>query len=220
MIEFAATVFVTFLVIIDPLGTVPLFVALTYRQPRENRRRVATRSTAIAAITLIVAAFAGRAVLHAMGIGLPAFRIAGFRIAGGLLLLLLSIDMVFARHSGIRSPTDTETEEAEASTDVAIFPIAIPLLAGPGALTSIILLMGRTDGQFLLQVTVIAMALLVLGLCLVTFLFAIPLMDRLGLTGINVIGRVFGIVLAALSVQYILDGLADVLDSFPILAHA
>jgi multiple antibiotic resistance protein len=215
MIEFAATVFVTFLVIIDPLGTLPLFVALTYRQPRENRRRVATRSTAIAAITLIVAALAGRAVLHAMGIGLPAFR-----IAGGVLLLLLSIDMVFARHSGIRSPTDTETEEAEGSTDVAIFPIAIPLLAGPGALTSIILLMGRTGGQFLLQVTVIAMALLVLGLCLVTFLFAIPLMDRLGLTGINVIGRVFGIVLAALSVQYILDGLADVLNSFPIPAHA
>jgi multiple antibiotic resistance protein len=214
MIEFAATVFVTFLVIIDPLGTVPLFVALTYRQPRENRRRVATRSTAIAAITLIVAALAGRAVLHAMGIGLPAFR-----IAGGVLLLLLSIDMVFARHSGIRSPTDTETEEAEASTDVAIFPIAIPLLAGPGALTSIILLMGRTGGQFLLQVTVIAMALLVLGLCLVTFLFAIPLMDRLGLTGINVIGRVFGIVLAALSVQYILDGLADA-PNFPIPAHA
>jgi small neutral amino acid transporter SnatA (MarC family) len=121
MLEFAATVFVTFLVIIDPIGMLPLFVALTYRQPKE-RRRIATRSIAVAAITLV---------------------------------------------------------------------------AGPGAMTSIILLMGRAGGDFPLQAVVIAMALFVLGLCLIAFLFAVPLMDRLGVTGINVVGRIFGVVLAA-----------------------
>jgi multiple antibiotic resistance protein len=204
MLEFAATVFVTFLVIIDPIGMLPLFVALTYRQPKE-RRRIATRSIAVAAITLVVVALVGHIVLRVLGISLPAFR-----IAGGLLLLLLSIDMVFARHSGIRSTTDAEAEEAEDSTDVAIFPLAVPLLAGPGAMTSIILLMGRAGGDFPLQAVVIAMALFVLGLCLIAFLFAVPLMDRLGVTGINVVGRIFGVVLAALAVQYIIDGVADV----------
>jgi multiple antibiotic resistance protein len=154
MIEFAATVFVTFLVIIDPIGTFPLFVALTYRRPKEQRRRIAMRSIAIAPITLIVVALAGSLVLRTLGIGLPAFR-----IAGGLLLPLLAVDMVLARHSGIRSTTEAETEEAEDSTDVAIFPLAIPLLAGPGAMTSIILLIGRTGGDLALQMVVIAMVL-------------------------------------------------------------
>jgi len=210
MLEFAATVFVTFLVIIDPVGMVPLFVALTHRQPKERRRRTATRSIALAAITLLVVALVGHLILHFLGISLPAFR-----IAGGLLLLLLSIDMVFARQSGIRSTTDAETEEAEDSVDVAIFPLAIPLIAGPGAMTSIILLIGRAEGDIILQAIVIALMLFVLGLCLVAFLFAIPLMERLGVTGINVVGRVFGIVLAALAVQYIIDGMTDVLMRLP-----
>jgi multiple antibiotic resistance protein len=210
MLEFAATVFITFLVIIDPVGVLPLFVALTHRQPSEQRRRTAIRSIATAAITLIVLAFAGHIVLRFLGIGLPAFR-----IAGGLLLLLLSVDMVFARQSGIRSTTAAETEEAEDSTDVAVFPLAIPLIAGPGAITSVILLMGQAQGDFILQTIVIALMLFVLGLCLVAFLFAIPLMDRLGVTGINVVGRVFGIVLAALAVQYVLDGVMEVLTNAP-----
>jgi multiple antibiotic resistance protein len=208
MLEFAATVFVTFLVIIDPIGLLPLFVALTHRRRKEQRRRIATRSIAVAAITLVVVALVGHTVLRFLGIGLPAFR-----IAGGLLLFLLSIDMVFVRHSGIRSTTAAETEEAEDSADVAIFPLAIPLIAGPGAMTSIILLMGRADGDLILQALVIALMLLVLGLCLAAFLLAIPLMERLGVTGINVIGRVFGIVLAALAVQYVIDGVTDVLAS-------
>jgi multiple antibiotic resistance protein len=185
-------------------------VAVTHRQPKGRRRRIATRSIAVAAVTLVVVALAGHMVLRFLGIGLPAFR-----IAGGLLLLLLSIDMVFARHSGIRSTTDAETEEAEDSTDVAIFPLAIPLIAGPGAMTSIILLMGQADGDLALQAIVIGVMLSVLGLCLATLLCAIPVMDRLGVTGINVVGRVFGIVLAALAVQYIIDGATDVLTSLP-----
>jgi multiple antibiotic resistance protein len=210
MIEFAAAVFITFLVIIDPIGMVPLFAVLTQRRSKELRRRTAIRSISVAAITLLVIAVIGQIVLRFLGIGLPAFR-----MAGGLLLLLLSIDMVFARQSGIRSTTDAETEEAEDSTDVAVFPLAIPLIAGPGAMTSIILLMGQTKGDFILQTIVIALMLFVLGLCLLALLFAVRVMERLGVTGINVIGRVFGVVLAALAVQYILDGLTEVLGILP-----
>jgi len=210
MLEFAATVFATFLVIIDPVGTLPLFVALTHRQRKEQRRITATRAIAVAAITLAVFALAGQLLLRLLGITLPAFR-----IAGGILLLLLSIDMVFARRSGIRWTTDAETEEAEESVDVAVFPLAIPLIAGPGALTSVILLMGRANGDIMLQAIVIGLMLLVLALCLLSFLFALPLMERLGVTGINVVGRVFGVVLAALAVQNVLDGATEVLTGLP-----
>jgi multiple antibiotic resistance protein len=210
MLEFAAAAVVTLVVIIDPVGTLPIFVALTHRQGRERRRRTATTSIAVAAVTLVAVALVGGMVLHLLGIGLPALR-----IAGGLLLLLLSIDMVFARQSGMRSPTEAETEEAADSADVAIFPLAIPLIAGPGAITSIILLMARAENDIILQAIVIALMLSVLGLCLAVLLLAAPLMDRLGVTGINVIGRVFGIVLAALAVQYIIDGTTDVLKSLP-----
>jgi multiple antibiotic resistance protein len=123
--------------------------------------------------------------------------------------------MVFARQSGIRSTTAAETEEAEDSTDIAIFPLAVPLIGGPGAITSVILLMGRAEGDLILQTVVIALMLFVLGLCLVAFLSSIPLLDRLGVTGINVVGRAFGIILAALAVQYVLDGIMEVLASSP-----
>jgi multiple antibiotic resistance protein len=210
MLEFAASVFVTFLVIIDPVGTLPLFVALTHRQGKEQRRRTATRSIAVAAITLAVFALVGQLILRLLGIGVPAFR-----IAGGILLLLLSIDMVFARKSGIRWTTAAETEEAEESVDVAVFPLAIPLIAGPGALTSVILLMGRAHGDLVLEAIVIGLMLLILGLCLVAFLLAMPLMDRLGVTGTNVVDRVFGVILAALAVQNVLDGATEVLANLP-----
>ena len=129
------------------------------------------------------------------------------------MLLLLSIDMVFARQSGIRSPTETETAEAAESSDVAVFPLAIPLIAGPGAITSLILLMGCAENDLVMQAIVIGLVLSVLRLTLATLLFAGPVMDRLGVTGINVIGRVFGIVLAALAVQYIIDGTTEALTS-------
>src|SRR5262249_27669738 len=177
---------------------------------RAQGRLHAIRSIAVAAATLAVFALVGQPLLRLLGITLPAFR-----IAGGILLLLLSIDMVFARKSGIRWTTAAETEEAEESVDVAVFPLAIPLIAGPGALTSVILLMGRAHGDIMLQAVVIGLMLLVLGLCLVSFLFALPLMDRLGVTGINVVDRVFGVVLAALAVQAVLDGATEVLTNLP-----
>jgi multiple antibiotic resistance protein len=210
MLEYAATVFVTLLVVVDPVAVLPMYLALTQRQSKERRRQTAIRAITVATSTMMVLAVAGDALLKLLGIGLPAFR-----IAGGLLLFRLSIDMVLARQSGLRSATEAETEEAEISYDIAVFPLGIPLIAGPGTMTSLILLMGRANGDVLMQGIVILDMLCVLALSLATFLFAAPLMDRLGVTGINVIGRVFGIVLAALAVQYVIDGVGDVLAVIP-----
>jgi multiple antibiotic resistance protein len=210
MLDYAATAFVSFFVIIDPVGVLPIFMLLTHGQTGRLRRETAIKSILVAAATLVAFALAGEFLLHLLGITLPAFR-----IAGGILLLLLSIDMVFARQSGIRTTTDVETQEAEDRTDVAVFPLAVPLIAGPGAITSVILLMGRAEGNIILQSLTIVLLLLVLGLCLIAFLFASRLMDVLGVTGVNVIGRVFGIILAGLAIQYVLDGAAGV---FPKLA--
>jgi multiple antibiotic resistance protein len=211
MLEYAATVFVTLLVVIDPVAVLPIYLALTQLQSKDRRRQTAIRAVMVATSTMMVLALTGDALLRLLGIGLPAFR-----IAGGLLLFLLSIDMVLARQSGLRSATEAETNEAEESYDVAVFPLGIPLIAGPGAMTSVILLMGRTNGDIVMEAIVIATMLAVLALSLATFVFAAPLMDRLGVTGINVIGRAFGIVLAALAVQYVIDGVGDVLAAAPV----
>lgn len=206
MTDFLISAFVTFFVIIDPLGMVPIYVSLTRGMSAPHRRRVAMRSIAIAAVTLLVFAVGGGLALGYLGVTLPAFR-----IAGGALLFLLSIDMLFARQSGIRSTTADEEKEAEARSDVAVFPLAIPLIAGPGAITSTLLLLGQTEGDPLLAALVIALILFVLLLTLASFLFASRLMGWLGVTGVNVIGRVLGIILAALAVQYIIDGVRAVI---------
>lgn len=203
MIDFVASAFVTLFVIIDPVGNAPIFLGLTHDQTREARRRTAFRAVTVAAVTLIAFALVGELFLRLLGITLPAVR-----IAGGALLFLLSIDMVFARQSGIRSMTDTETQEAEDRGDVAVFPLAVPLIAGPGAITSLLLLMGRAGDDLLLQAIIVLILLVVLGLCLLALLFAAGLVTVMGVTGVNVVGRVLGIVLATLAVQYILDGLA------------
>src|SRR6267142_529741 len=143
MFEYAASAFVTFFVIIDPIGMLPIFMMLTGQQNASHRRQIAIKSIFVASVTLVVFAVAGEFLLRFLGVTLPAFR-----IAGGILLLLLSIDMVFARHSGIRTTTDVETQEAEDRSDVAVFPLAVPLIAGPGAITSVIL---RAEGNIILQ---------------------------------------------------------------------
>ena len=212
MLSFAATAFITLLVVIDPIGTLPVFMTLTKMQTSAQRRQTAIRSVVVAALTLIVFALSGNAMFHFLGISLAAFE-----IAGGLLLLLLSIDMLLVRQSGFRTTTAVETNEAADSADVAVFPLAVPLIAGPGAMTSVILLMGRAEGSILQKTAAIVLMVVVLSICLLSLLFASKLVNHLSTTAINVIGRVFGIVLAGLSVQYILDGL---LAAFPTLgAH-
>ncbi len=205
MVETLVTAFVTLFVVIDPLGIAPIFASITPKDAAPQRRKIAVKGVTIAAVILIAFALGGQALLTAMGIGLPAFQ-----IAGGLLLLLLSIDMVMVRHSGLRETTPGEAEEGIQRSDVSVFPLAIPLIAGPGALTSIVLLMGEARQDPVVQGLVLAVMLVVLAITLICLLVTGRLIRLLGQTGINVVTRVFGIIMAALSVQFILDGLGAV----------
>ena len=202
MLDLALTSTVALLVTIDPVGTGPIFAALTRGSDDTHRRRMAVKGVVIAAIILFVFAFVGEFLLRALGIGFPAFR-----IAGGILLLLLAIDMAFARPSGLRSTTPPEQEEASHKEDISVFPLAIPLIAGPGALTSLLLLMGRAQGAILAQAVVLGVLALVLLANLAVLLAAAKVSKLMGVTGVNVINRVLGILLAALACQFVIDGI-------------
>lgn len=193
--------FVVLFIVIDPVGLAPMFLGLTRGGTAAYQRKMAIRGTALASGMLLVFFFFGDALLAALGIGLPAFR-----IAGGALLFLLAIDMVFARQSGLRSTTTREQREAEHKEDISVFPLAFPLIAGPGALTTV-LLMSSSWKEPVVFAGMLAVLLLVLGMTLLSLLWAGVLLRFLGETGTNVISRLFGLVLAALAVQYILDGL-------------
>ena len=209
MLAHLATIFVTWFVVIDPPAMAPIFLTLTAGHPPEERKATALRAVTIAALILALFALTGQHLLSVIGITIPALR-----ISGGILLLLLAREMVFARQSGMRSTTHSEDREAREREDVGTFPLAIPLLAGPAAITSSILLMeGAGDDRFL-QAAVLGGMLVVLVLTYVLFISAARVMQRIGVTGINVIGRALGIILAALALQYVIDGLAA---AFPAL---
>ena len=201
MTEILTTAFVTFLVTVDPFGVAPLFVGLTGHASAAERRRLAVRGVVIGSAILIVFALVGEPLLRALGIGLPAFR-----IAGGILLLLLAVDMVMARQSGLRTMTPGEDAETHSRSDISVFPLGIPLIAGPGAITSVVLLVGKVSGDIAAQAAVIGVLVGVLILTLICLLLAGQLMRLLGVTGINVISRVSGIIVAALAVQFMIDG--------------
>ncbi|HEX9789564.1 MAG TPA: MarC family protein [Kiloniellales bacterium] len=201
MTEILTTAFVTFLVTVDPFGVAPLFVGLTAHASAAERRRLAVRGVVIGSAILIVFALVGEPLLRALGIGLPAFR-----IAGGILLLLLAVDMVMARQSGLRTMTPGEDAETHSRSDISVFPLGIPLIAGPGAITSVVLLVGKVSGDIAAQAAVIGVLVGVLILTLICLLLAGQLMRLLGVTGINVISRVSGIIVAALAVQFMIDG--------------
>lgn len=192
---------VTLIVVIDPLSIVPFFVAVTRGLTEAELRRIALRAPAIALGVLVVFALLGEALLTALGISLAAFR-----IAGGALLFMLAIDMLFARQSGLRSVTLREDAEAMTRPDVTVFPLAIPLIAGPGALATVVLLMGRAPALWPDKAVVLGLVVLVLGLVCAALLLSRRLFRLLGVTGNNVISRVLGIVLAALAVQFVIDG--------------
>lgn len=194
--------FTALVVILDPVGTAALFAGLTRGTSPDLKRRMAVRGVAIAGAVLLIFAFAGDLILRALGIGLPAFR-----IAGGALLFLLAIDMLFARQTSFRALSEPENREADAASDISVFPLAIPLIAGPGALTTMVLLMGRADQEPLGPGLVIAVLAVVLALSLTLLLVAGRVVSILGTTGVNVVSRVLGILLAALAVQLVLDGI-------------
>jgi multiple antibiotic resistance protein len=199
--EFApyVTAFVTLVVIIDPVGLAPLFVALTQGQDAARRRSIALRACLTAAILLTVFGLLGDAVLGFVGISMPAFR-----IAGGILLFLTALDMLFERRTKRREGQTHPHEE-----DPSVFPLAIPLIAGPGAIATMILLAGQEGSDWSWIVAVHGVMLGVLMLTFLMFLTAGPLERLLGPVGINVVTRLLGMLLAALSVQFVLDGLAD-----------
>ena len=207
MNELITHAFVTFLVVIDPVGLGPIFATMTSGQSAAERRKIAILGVSVAAAVLIMFSFIGPWLLTALGISLEAFR-----IAGGVLLFLIAMDMLFAKHSGISSTTPPEEREAIERHDIAVFPLAIPLIAGPGAIASALLMMTQAQGDLTSQMAVIGVLLGVLLLVLIALLASAMLFKLLGVTGTNVISRVLGMLLAALAVQFVIDGVRQAMS--------
>jgi multiple antibiotic resistance protein len=193
--------FVVFLVVIDPVSIIPVFVGLTADATEAQRRQMARRAVAIAAIILTVFALVGGPFLKVMSISLESFR-----IFGGLLLFLIALEMVFARTPGTRTSTEEERESRERQ-DISVFPLAFPFISGPGALATILLIFSPTTGKPLLFLGLLVCVFLVLLITLAMLYLATPMLRVLGVTGAAVINRLSGVLLGALSVQYVIDGL-------------
>jgi multiple antibiotic resistance protein len=194
--------FVTLLVTVGPIETAVVFAGLTAGIHRGERRGLAVRSVVIAGLVLLAFALGGGVVLSLLHISLPAFR-----VAGGLLLFLQALTLTFAS-PGLSSISEGERRDAEQPGDIAVFPLAFPLIAGPGALSAAVLLMGRTELS-VESAGVIAMIMACLLLTYLAMLAADRVVEWLGRTGADVISRVSGVILAALAVQFIFDGLAQ-----------
>ncbi len=193
--------FVVLFVVIEPITLVPIFGALTRGAENSYRRKMAIKSVALSAMIFWVFALAGQKLLETLGIS-----VAAFKIAGGILLFLMAVDMVFARQSGLRSTTVREQDEARYREDISVFPLAFPLIAGPGSLATLLLLLVEMGDSWFEFLGLMAMAMIVLAMALVLMLLTTPVMRILGETGANVISRLFGVVLVALAVQYVVDG--------------
>ena len=199
-LDFLVSALVTLLVVVDPIGLVPAFLAVTHGLPEKSRPQVALRACLIATVILAGAALIGNWLLHTLSISLPAFR-----IAGGLLLFSIASEMVF----GVRVTRQTETAEQaieERVRNIAAFPLGIPLMAGPGAITASVLLSGRAGSDPVRLGMLLAVIVAIMLLCLVVFLTATRLGRLLGTTANMVLSRLLGVLLAALAVQFVIDG--------------
>jgi multiple antibiotic resistance protein len=194
---FLITAFVTLFVVIDPPGLIPLFIALTQGMTPSHRHSIGVRACLIGALLLTLFGLFGEAVLNFVGISMPAFR-----IAGGILLFLTALDMLFERRTQRREGQKTDPQH-----DPSVFPLATPLIAGPGAIATMILLVGEVDGGWTGVIAIHVLMLGVIGLCYLLFLAAGPIERALGRTGTVVITRLLGMLLAALSVQFVIDGI-------------
>lgn len=199
MLDFATTAFVSILFLVDPPGTVPAFISLTARYTPAKRRRTALVASLAATAILAGFASAGNVVFRVLGLTLPAFQ-----IAGGLVLFLVALDMIRARRSTQEGPG--ELQEGAEAADVAIAPLAIPMLAGPAALSTVTVLMAQAENAASVAIVFLAIALTG-AVCYVTLRLAEPIQRRLGTTGIHVLDRVLGLVLAGIAVQFVLNGL-------------
>jgi multiple antibiotic resistance protein len=204
-LDYLVSALVTLLIVVDPVGLAPTFLAVTQGMSSAHRRQVAIRASLIAALILIGTAIIGDWLLTTLGISLPAFR-----IAGGLLLFSIASEMVF----GVRIERQSKTAEQaveERVRNIAAFPLAIPLMAGPGAITATVLLASQAVGRPLALAGLIAIVILVVLACLAVFLFATRIGHLLGITGNVVLSRLLGVILAALAVQFVIDGIRAVL---------
>ncbi len=202
---FLISALVTLLVVVDPVGLAPTFIGITEGLSAKLRRQVALRAAVIAGLILIGSALIGDWLLGALAITLSAFR-----IAGGLLLFSIATEMVF----GVRMRREGEAAEQaieERARNIAAFPLAIPLMAGPGAITATVLLAGRADRNLLLLSLLLVVVLAVAACCFAAFLLAARIGRLLGVTGNIVLSRLLGVLLAALAVQYVIDGIRAIL---------
>jgi multiple antibiotic resistance protein len=202
MINFYLNAFVSLLVIIDPVALVPVFMSLTQRMSAPERNKNASRACWISFILLLLFAFAGEVLLKLMGISEAAFQ-----IAGGFLLMIAAVEMVVAHHTGMTSTTPVEEKEASTGKDITVFPLAIPLISGPGALTTVVLLMQEGEPSYVHQAILVGIILLVIMITYIFLRSASFIQKILGVTGSNVITRVFGIILTALATQFIISGI-------------
>jgi multiple antibiotic resistance protein len=199
--HFAAQAFATAITIVDPIGMIPITAATTVQFDRAKRNRIIDMAVMVGGSVVLVMGLIGPYLLDYLGITLPAFG-----IAGGILLLLIAIDMLFGRPSGARA-TSEEEQVAREGEDPAVFPLAIPMLAGPGTIATVLLLVGLARGNPL-RITLVVLAYAVaLALAWLCMRGAARYLSRLGTTGIHVITRLLGIILAALAVQFIINGL-------------
>jgi len=201
MLETLIKFFVVFFVVVEPISLIPIFAGLTQGASDHYKKKMAGKAAAIALAISILFALAGARFLDLMGISLNAFR-----IAGGTLLFLIALDMVFARTSGTKSTT-SEKEETKTRDDISVFPLAFPFIAGPGALATILLTAGEVSSQPLLFAGFLGVVVLVMLVCWSMMLATPRLMKVFGVTGANVMSRLSGVILAALAVQFIIDGI-------------
>ena len=205
MYEQLLKTFILFFVVIEPISMVPLFGALTRGAEAGYRRRMAFKAVAISAGIFIVFALVGDYLLQALNVSVNAFK-----IAGGMLLFLLSVDRVFASNSGLRSTTVREQDEARHREDISVFPMAFPLIAGPGALATLLLVVSEVRGDLAEVGLTLGVVMVVLLITLILLLATTQVMRVLGVTGANVVSRLLGVVLTALAVQYVIDGIRAV----------
>lgn len=201
MIQQLLKFFIVFFVVVEPISLIPIFAGLTEGGSDGYRKKMAFKAAAIAFGICILFALGGAKFLQIMGIALSSFR-----LAGGTLLFLIALEMVFARTSGTRT-TAPEEQECAKRADVSVFPLAFPFIAGPGALATILLTAGEVGADPVLFTGFLAVVAVVMVLCWIIMLATPSLMRVLGVTGANVVNRLSGVVLAALAVQFIVDGI-------------
>jgi multiple antibiotic resistance protein len=203
--DFLKTALVTLLVTLDPPGLAPVFIGLTLGMTPAGKREVGLRASVIAFVILAFFALGGRFVLEALGVTIPAFR-----IAGGLLLFYIAFDMVFALKAERRSEIASDAMAIDHIRNIAAFPLAIPLMAGPGSITATMLLADRAGGDWFALSGLLAIIALTMAISFAAFLAAERISGLLGKTGAIVFSRMLGVVLAALAVQFVSDGAAQI----------